>query len=171
MAQRNVNNPVSAQVESLLSQRKQMAPVRDFSANRLELCGTVREVEYLNDSAATTSAAVWESMRAVDRRIVWIAYCNNATGHNLELLNNMVRDKVVVIIGLGKAHESLFEHFMEDIRLYAHASSVEEAVSLAQTCAAPGDCVLFSPGTAAQPQFDNAHERGLEFRKCVNNLD
>jgi len=50
------------------------------------------------------------------------------------------------------------------------AASLEEAVSLAQDLAQPGDVVLFSPGTSSFDMFRNYGERGNLFKQHTQQL-
>ena len=49
-------------------------------------------------------------------------------------------------------------------------SSLEKAVSLAESLALPGDVVLFSPGTSSFDMFKNYADRGNQFRALVQAL-
>ena len=50
---------------------------------------------------------------------------------------------------------------------YVFASSMEEAVGLAEKAAAPGDAVLLSPACASWGMFKNYEERGRIFKELV----
>ena len=50
------------------------------------------------------------------------------------------------------------------------ATSLEDAVSQAVSLASSGDVVLFSPACASFDMFQNYHQRGLEFKRVVREL-
>ena len=52
----------------------------------------------------------------------------------------------------------------------SRATSLEGAVSEAVSVATWGDVVLFSPACASFDMFQNYHQRGLEFKRVVREL-
>jgi UDP-N-acetylmuramoylalanine--D-glutamate ligase len=67
------------------------------------------------------------------------------------------------------AHLRIFKS-LEGSVLMIRATNLEDAVSQAVSLASSGDVVLFSPACASFDMFQNYHQRGLEFKRVVQEL-
>lgn len=141
--------------------------------HRLEHVATVAGVEYVNDTAATAPAAAVAALRAyAGREIVAIA-----GGYDKQLPLDPLADELAraarhTVLLAGSATPALEE--LLRARGYAGvagtAASMEEAVALARSLAAPGGVVLLSPGTASFGMFRDEFHRGEAFRAAVRAL-
>jgi len=76
------------------------------------------------------------------------------------------RTKAVVLI--GEAADAIAKTIKR--AAVRRAGSMDEAVAVAASLAAPGDVVLLSPGCASFDMFDSAEDRGVRFTAAVNGL-
>jgi UDP-N-acetylmuramoylalanine--D-glutamate ligase len=142
--------------------------------HRLELVREADGVAYYNDSKATTPAGAIAALQAFQRPVVLIA-----GGYDKHLpfdeLGAVVaqRAKAVVLLGATKNKiAAAISAAAGDGRKppVQFAASLEEAVALAKSLAAPGDVVLLSPACASYDMFANFEERGERFRAIVRSL-
>ena len=142
--------------------------------HRLEYVHTLNEVQYYNDSKATTPEAATAGIKAFDNPTILIAggYDKQVSLHKfaLECVRNT---KCVLLIGdtaktLQKLiHDIKGEKIKPEVYL---ASSLDESVKKASEIAEPGDIVLLSPACASFGIFANYEERGKKFKKIVRHI-
>ncbi len=142
--------------------------------HRLEYVHTFNEVQYYNDSKATTPEAAIAGIKAFDSPTILIAggYDKQVSLHHFA--EECVRNTKYVIL-IGDTAKTL-QKLIQDIRGEAigpeicMASSLEESVKKASEVAEPGDIVLLSPACASFGMFANYEERGREFKALVSQL-
>lgn len=137
--------------------------------HRLEKVATVRGVEFINDSKATNVNAAWFALESMEKPTVWIAGGTDK-GNDYTMLNELVKDKVRVIVCLGVDNSKIHAAFGKDVDLIINTSSAQEAVQVAFKFAKPNECVLLSPACASFDLFKNYEERGRLFKAAVKNL-
>lgn len=133
--------------------------------HRLELVRRWRGVDFLNDSKATNVNAAWYALSSYAQPIIWIAG-GRGEDNDYSLLDELVRQRVRLLIAIGEEAEALYAHFCTHVRCLI-AASLEEAVRLAARAARPGDVVLFSPACKSFDMFVNFEHRGEAFRRAV----
>ncbi len=136
--------------------------------HRLEYVTTVNDVQFLNDSKATTVESARWALENIKRPVVLIAGGRHK-GVDYRTLLDAARTKVkaVVLIGEAKTHirQALSGHLpCED------ALTLEDAVNTAFHKAQPGDCVLLSPMCSSYDMFTDYEERGRKFKEVVASL-
>ncbi len=150
--------------------------VRRFKgvAGRLEYIRTHNHIRYINDTAATSPEAVIAALHAVrsqSRSIILIA---GGTDKQLEYQSmiNVVRQFCRGVIFLPGSATTKMKQFLElsDELSIRDANSMSEAVSLARAVAHSGDTILLSPGAASFGLFQNAYDRGDQFRTLIKKL-
>ncbi|MEN3026105.1 MAG: UDP-N-acetylmuramoyl-L-alanine--D-glutamate ligase [Chlorobiota bacterium] len=133
--------------------------------HRLELVRRWRGVDFINDSKATNVSAAWYALSSYTQPILWIA--GGRGEHNdYSLLDDLVRQRVRMLIAIGEEADALFAHFCTMVRCQ-RAGSLEEAVQIAAHAARPGDVVLLSPACKSFDMFLNFEHRGEVFRQAV----
>ncbi len=137
--------------------------------HRLEKVIKVKNVLYINDSKATNVNSTWYALESISTPIVWIAGGTDK-GNNYEPLFEMVKEKVVVIICLGKDNSKLHSVFENMVEHIYDAKSAAEAVDISYRISKPGDTVLLSPACASFDLFKNYEDRGDQFKEAVKNL-
>lgn len=143
--------------------------------HRLELVREVNEIPWYNDSASTTPDKTLAGIYAFDQDIVLIAggYDKNIS---YEPLAQPILDKVSKLILFGDTKNKIYDAVMnlkkktsKDIQIYV-MDTLEEVVDIAYQVSIPGEVVLFSPASASFDMFQNAYQRGDQFKELVQKL-
>lgn len=136
--------------------------------HRLEKVCAIDEVEYVNDSKATTAeSCVW----AVNRINAPIILICGGRDKNIDytLIVDQLRKKVKKVIVFGEAKDKIASAFEQFIPL-EKCLTLEESVQRAKDSASSGECVLFSPMCASFDMFNNYEHRGKVFKQIVKSL-
>ncbi|MFQ5483208.1 MAG: glutamate ligase domain-containing protein, partial [Nitrospinaceae bacterium] len=146
------------------------APLSRFTGlpHRLEWVRTLNQVDFFNDSKGTNTGAVQKSLRGFDRPLILIMG-GRAKGADFSPLAPLLKGRVKHLILMGEARSEI-RSILNGSFGYQDADSMEDAVRLAWTQAAPGDVVLLSPGCASFDMFRDFEDRGERFKACVNRL-
>lgn len=167
------NSMAAAIIGSAFNIRKEVIreSLSDFQnvEHRLENVGKVKGIEFINDSKATNVNSAWYALESMDRPVVWIAGGVDK-GNDYQLLKQLVKDKVRIIVCLGLDNRKIHEAFAKDVDMILNTTSMQEAVNVAYHMANKGDAVLLSPACASFDLFENYEDRGRQFKKFVKNL-
>jgi UDP-N-acetylmuramoylalanine--D-glutamate ligase len=143
--------------------------------HRLEHVHTINEVQYYNDSKATTPEAAIAGIKAFDSPTILIAggYDKQVSLH--QFAQECVRNtKCVILIGdTAKTIQELIQDIKDEkIKPEVYmAASLDESIKKASEVAEPGDIVLLSPACASFGMFTNYEERGKKFKEFVSQLN
>ncbi len=137
--------------------------------HRLEPVGTVRGVDYINDSKATNVDSAWYALECMTQPVVWIAGGTDK-GNDYSTLYGLAGQKVKALVCLGKDNSKLLASFEGKVPHIVETSSMADAVQVASGLAQPGDVVLLSPCCASFDLFNNYEHRGELFKSCVHSL-
>ena len=170
----NVHNSMAAALTgNILRIRKEVIreSLSDFKGveHRLEHVMKVHEVDYINDSKATNVNSTWYALESMHTPVVWIAGGTDK-GNDYSVLNDLVKQKVKVMICLTADSSKLHAAFKGMIPTIVDCRSMDEAIRTAQNHATAGDTVLLSPACASFDLFENYEDRGNQFKKFVKNL-
>ncbi|MBR9861782.1 UDP-N-acetylmuramoyl-L-alanine--D-glutamate ligase, partial [bacterium] len=167
------NSMAAAIIANSLLIRKEVIrdSLSDFKnvEHRLEFVARVKGLAFINDSKATNVNAAWYALESMDKPVIWIAGGVDK-GNDYESIKPLVKDKVRIIICLGKDNMKLHHAFHKDVDMMINAGSAEEAVQLAYSLGANGETVLLSPACASFDLFDNYQDRGNQFKRAVRQL-
>ncbi len=144
--------------------------IRRFSGleHRLEKVLTLRGVEFVNDSKATTVDASIKALESFDRPVVLILGGRDK-GSDFRLLRRPVRKRVKKIILLGEATPKI-EPVLRSAAPMEEAVSLGDAVRRSYAAAAPGELVLLAPACTSFDMFKNFEARGRAFKREVRRL-
>ncbi|MEX1240627.1 MAG: UDP-N-acetylmuramoyl-L-alanine--D-glutamate ligase [Cyclobacteriaceae bacterium] len=137
--------------------------------HRLEPVGTIRGVEFINDSKATNVDSVIYALGSYDRPLVWIAGGIDK-GNDYNIIKDTVKKKVRALICLGKDNDKLKKAFGDTVPVIRETQSVKDLVRMSLELAREGDVVLLSPACASFDLFRNYEDRGDQFRAAVKEL-
>lgn len=134
--------------------------------HRMEIVGQYRGRVFINDSKATTVAAVEMALKSLDGRIALILGGKTKGDDYSRLRVSMGNVRSLILIGESSAEFSrIFGEFNPVI-----ASSLEDALRKAMQLSDEGDTVLLSPACASFDMFKSYEERGERFREYVHKL-
>jgi len=138
--------------------------------HRLEFCGEVNGIRFVNDSKGTNPDASARAVEAVEGPIVLIA-----GGHDKKLEFSEFVDafhgKVEHMVLMGETAETIKATAEgKGFRNCTVLGSMEECVRKAFALAKPGGTVLLSPACASWGMYGNFEERGDHFKMCVKGL-
>lgn len=136
--------------------------------HRLEVCGVIDNVTYINDSKATNIDAVYFALQAMKAPVVWIAGGTDK-GNDYSVLMPLVREKVKALVCLGMDNQKLVTAFGEVVPV-VESHHISDAVAKATEFSSNGDIVLLSPACASFDLFKNYMDRGDQFKREVSNL-
>jgi len=137
--------------------------------HRMESVGTVRGVEFINDSKATNVNSTWFALESMEKPVILILGGVDK-GNDYTLLYDLVREKVKAIVCLGVDNTKLHKAFGNVVEVMVSTSSAEEAVKAAFHLSSKGDAVLLSPACASFDLFTNYEDRGRQFKEAVREL-
>ena len=136
--------------------------------HRLESVRRRKGVLYVNDSKATTVAALAKALEAFSEPIVLIAGGRDKGGE-FTLVRDLMRDRVKLALLIGEARPTLRAAW-GDLLPLIEVESLEEAVERAAREAVSGDVVLLSPACSSFDMFRDFEDRGRCFKEAVNRL-
>ncbi|MBD1398689.1 UDP-N-acetylmuramoyl-L-alanine--D-glutamate ligase [Pontibacter sp. JH31] len=137
--------------------------------HRLQVITVSKEVTYINDSKATNVEAVYYALEGIKQPIIWIAGGVDK-GNDYSVLTELAKEKVKVLVCLGKDNDKLKEAFGRIVPVVVETTSIEYAVRMGKLLATPGDVVLLSPACASFDLFNNYEHRGQRFREAVEKI-
>ncbi|MDB6133256.1 MAG: UDP-N-acetylmuramoylalanine/D-glutamate ligase [Verrucomicrobiales bacterium] len=136
--------------------------------HRCEPVGTVQGREFLNDSKATNPHAMESALRGQEQPVVLIAG-GKQKGLDYTPALPLIAEKTSHVFTIGEIGPALAECWASAAPCVPCAS-LEEAVSRAFAAAAPGQSILFAPGTSSFDMFTSYAHRGDVFRQIVQQL-
>jgi UDP-N-acetylmuramoylalanine--D-glutamate ligase len=137
--------------------------------HRLEFVATVRGVDFINDSKATNVNSAWYALESMDKPTIWVVGGVDK-GNDYDMLKDLVKEKVRMIVCLGLDNTRIHEAFGKDVDMVINTSSAQEAVHVAAKLSKPGETVLLSPACASFDLFKNYEDRGRQFKAAVKSL-
>jgi UDP-N-acetylmuramoylalanine--D-glutamate ligase len=135
-------------------------------AHRIELVGQKDDVDFYDDSKATTPNATAAALRSFDS-VVLIAGGQNK-GLDLRVLATEA-PHIRAVVAIGEAADEVQDSF-EGVRPVVVAQSMSDAVKQAASLARAGDAVLLSPACASFDWYKSYGERGDDFAARVREL-
>jgi UDP-N-acetylmuramoylalanine--D-glutamate ligase len=137
--------------------------------HRLEDCGMVQGVTFINDSKATNVNAAWYALESISSGMVWIVGGVDK-GNDYDILKDLVKEKVRAIICLGKDNSKIKKAFGDVVSNIIETDNAMDAVKQSFYAAKKGDTVLLSPACASFDLFENYIERGNQFKAAIREL-
>lgn len=137
--------------------------------HRLEPCGEVGGVKFVNDSKATNVDSVFYALGSFNDPIVLIMGGVDK-GNDYSQIEALVEQKVKALICMGTDNQKLLDYFGKKVPLIFSVDSMQKAVTLGQEVATEGDVVLLSPACASFDLFKNYEDRGRQFKAAVSGL-
>ena len=133
--------------------------------HRFQTVAEVQGVRYVDDSKATSVAALMAGVAMADRGVRLIAG-GLAKGDDPKSASSLLTKRVKKVYLIGRCAEE-FRSAWSDAADCEVCETMERAVEAAMREAEKGDTVLLSPGTASFDQFKSFGERGDVFASLV----
>jgi UDP-N-acetylmuramoylalanine--D-glutamate ligase len=152
-----------------LNERLVQSRMRALQAEKpfsLEPAGMIRGVTFVNDSAATSSLHVVESLNHFETPVVWITEANDPN-QNFEDFSELLRAKVKAVIVYGEVSAPWHDALWDYLGFFVKGESWSECIELSMEIAKANDTVVFSPGCPAKEPFMNYRERGAYFNRLI----
>ena len=173
----NITTAICA-TKTLVSIEDAIMAIKEFKPveHRIELVSEIKQVKWYNDSASSSPTRTLSGLNAFEEEIILIAggYDKNL---NYEPLAKPIVKKVKGLILIGQTSGKIFdvvkqelENQKQELDIYI-CENLEQAVTLANKLAKPGNIVLFSPASASFDMFKDFADRGNQFKKLVENLE
>jgi len=144
---------------------------------RMQNEGTVREILFINDSKATTVAAVEVAIRATlestQGGLVLLLGGVEKSSTPWDVLSSLINpaiNRIQGIVTFGASRNSIKSALMSSLlpqEIIHDATTLESALEKGARLALTGDTVLISPGCASFDQFRNFEERGVAISSWV----
>ncbi|MDP8218187.1 MAG: UDP-N-acetylmuramoyl-L-alanine--D-glutamate ligase [Candidatus Theseobacter exili] len=136
--------------------------------HRLERCGGIKGVTFINDSKATNVDSAIKALEAMSAPVILIAGGRSKKGE-FRRLRSIVSKKVRHLVLLGESKDGL-KNALQGCCSLEEADDMKEAVIKSFNKACEGDVVLLSPSCASFDMFKNYEERGKHFKNAVNQI-
>jgi UDP-N-acetylmuramoylalanine--D-glutamate ligase len=145
--------------------------VRTFQAveHRLEFVARVSEIDFYNDSKATSVDATLKALDAFDQG-VWIILGGKDKGSDYTTLRSPLAKKARAALLIGAASDKIARALEGAVDLI-DAGTLDTAVRTAYQQARPGDTILLAPACASFDQFQSYEHRGRIFKELVRGLE
>lgn len=134
--------------------------------HRLEECGLIDGVRYVNDSKATSVAALITALTSFEGRVHLIAGGRDK-GLDFSPLQPHMEKKVSTLILIGEAADKI-EKSLYGFSPIIRAGNLKNALDQARARARRGDVILLSPACASFDMFEDYEHRGREFKRLVH---
>ena len=138
--------------------------------HRIEDCGTVNGVKYVNDSKGTNPDAAIKAIQAIGKDIILIAGGYDKGSDFTEFIREFDgRVKHVILLG-STAVKIKDTAEKAGFTATTIVKDMDDCVAEAARIAREGDTVLLSPACASWDMYGSYEERGRHFKKCVEDL-
>jgi UDP-N-acetylmuramoylalanine--D-glutamate ligase len=138
-------------------------------AHRMQLVGERGGVRFVDDSKATSLAAVAAALQMTAGPVRLIAG-GRLKEHDLDGLKELLTSRVRKVYLIGECARRMFSAWSGALPC-TECGTLDVAVADAAREAMPGETVLLSPGCASFDQFGNYRERGERFTRLVRERD
>lgn len=135
--------------------------------HRIEPCGELAGVRFVNDSKATNTDAVSKALTAFEPGSVVILLGGHDKGTDLSEMAADVSRHAHVAVCFGEAGERIAEAVEAAGGTVVRAEHLEQALDAGIEAARPGDTVLLSPACSSFDEFSGFEERGRAFKSLV----
>lgn len=144
-----------------------LGAIREFRADphRLQWVARIDGVDYYDDSKATNVDAAARAVEAVRPPVILILGGRDKGGRYAGLAEAVGR-RVKALVLIGEAAGAIERELGGRVET-RRAASMDAAVDIAASLAAPGDTVLLSPACSSFDMYENYARRGDDFQRAV----
>ena len=144
--------------------------------HRIEPCGELAGVRFVNDSKATNTDSVEKALTAFPVGSMLLLLGGHDKGTSLDSLSREVAARCKVAVCYGEAAERIAAALEAEVAAsgssltVVRAPHMAEALDAATSRAASGDVVLLSPACSSFDEFSGFEERGRVFKSLVADI-
>lgn len=136
--------------------------------HRIQTVAVKHGVRYVNDSKSTNVDSTTVALKAFNEPL-WLILGGQHKGSPYTPLAPLIKHHVREILTVGEA-APIIARDLKKAATVTPCRTIDRALSVAASKAAPGDVVLLSPACASFDQFRNFEHRGEEFARLVRRL-
>jgi UDP-N-acetylmuramoylalanine--D-glutamate ligase len=136
--------------------------------HRLEFVKEFNGIKFINDSKATNVDSVWYALRSFDEPI-YLILGGKDKGNDYNKIRDEVKKRVKKIYAIGSSAQKIYKYF-NNVTEVEIVDSLENTVSKSAKEAVENGVILLSPACASFDMFKNYEDRGIQFKKIVNEL-
>lgn len=135
-------------------------------SHRMQVVGVANGVTFVNNSKATTLAALAASLKMIKGRIHLLAG-GLLKEHDLDVVKPVLKEKAVHVYLFGKAARELDECWKDCVKTSVYAD-MKSALDSACKNVCANETILLAPACTSFDQFRNFEERGDHFIDMVH---
>ena len=135
--------------------------------HRMEKIGTFNNVEFYNDSKATTTASTLAAVEKLKNCSLHIFIGGLSKGVDRTSFIMQLKNNVKHIYCFGDEANALYALCIENTISASCHIGLEDAIARCLSMIRSGDCVLFSPSGSSYDLYKNYEERGTHFKKLL----
>jgi UDP-N-acetylmuramoylalanine--D-glutamate ligase len=135
--------------------------------HRIEKVGTLNNIDFYNDSKATTTASTLAAVDKLYNRPLHLFLGGLSKGVDRAPFIKQLQNKTKHIYCFGKEAEALYNMCKEYQIPATQCATLDEAVAMCTTTMQSGDCVLLSPAGSSYDLYENYEQRGKHFKELI----
>ncbi|HEX4068957.1 MAG TPA: UDP-N-acetylmuramoyl-L-alanine--D-glutamate ligase [Candidatus Babeliales bacterium] len=135
--------------------------------HRIEKISAINNVEFYNDSKATTTASTLAAIKKLYPRPLHLFLGGLSKGVDRAPFIAQLRNQVKHIYCFGKEAESLHAVCIANDIPATYFSTLDDAIKACILLVTSGDCVLLSPAGSSYDLYENYEQRGKHFKELV----
>ncbi len=154
--------------EQIVSSIQSYEPLK----GRLEMVGEYKDIQFFADDLATIPEATWAAIQSFDPDLldtVIVGGYDKGSNYS-ELATNLVNAKIKNFICFEPIGSKIVEKLDRAKVNIMTSKNMYKAVELAYKLTKKNGICLMSPGAASFGMFENAYDRGEQYRKYVKEL-
>ena len=135
--------------------------------HRIENVGIVNNIDFYNDSKATTTASTLAAVQKLHHRPLHLFLGGLSKGVDRAPFVAQLRNQVKHIYCFGTEATSLYNMCIANHIPATYFATLDDAVTACTLMIQSGDCVLLSPAGSSYDLYDNYEQRGKHFKELV----
>jgi len=136
--------------------------------HRVEFCGSINNVNFVNDSKATNIDAALKAVSGIEGDIV-IIVGGKDKGGDFTAFSDYIGKNVKKVLLIGEASKIIEDQLCAKKNFLKNIKSMYEGVLTGYSILKEsGGTLLLSPGCASYDMYNNFEERGNDFKSAVN---
>tara|TARA_B100000902_G_C27268229_1_gene894829 strand:- start:54 stop:1361 length:1308 start_codon:yes stop_codon:yes gene_type:complete len=139
---------------------------RTLLPHRLEIFNKYNNITFINDSKSTNVSSTNNALMSGNNNIILIMGGDNKKTSYISL-KQLINEKVKLLILIGENRTNLDVELSVDIKKKLFIN-LKEATTYIFSVMQPGDTVLLSPGSSSFCMYNNYIDRGIHFKKLIN---